>query len=385
MVLIWDIFLFALGIGLLVKGADWLVDAAARVAKQFGVSSFIIGVTIVALGTSLPELGAAAMGSFHGNSGLVLGDIIGSNIANLALVLGLAGLFVPIGLKRNLYRRDGMLMLFSTVLFYFLCLDGIFTAWEGGLFLFMFIAYLLYFLAAKQKYKGELHFRRYLSEYADVKKKQKFEKVPPITKSVKKALHQHLIEKAAALAQDFDRLWRRTREAFDRNRKFVKRKRVAFAFFLKQLALLSIGVICIFVGAEFVVSSAMRFPVNQVIVGMVFVAIGTSLPELLVTISTLRKGLPQIMIGNLVGSNIANLLWVGGISALINPIAIPESAIRIDFVFLIWTTWMFLVFLRNDRKISRIESLTLVCLYLLLLATTFGLRLGPGFGLFGGG
>ena len=366
--IVWAILTFCLGIGLLVKGSDWLVDAAARIAKQFGVSNFVIGMTIVALGTSLPELGTAVAASLAGNSGLVMGDIIGSNIANLALIVGLAGFFVPISLKRGIYNREGLVMLASTAVFYLFCLDGVFSRWEGFIFIVFFVFYLVPMFYQR-------NFKEYLKEYAGLKKKESFENAPNIAKSIRKALHQHIFQKFVALSKDLNELVKRTKESVARTKKMLKEKNAALGYLFRQLAIMGFGAVCIFLGAEFVVRSALSFPISQTVTGLVFVAIGTSLPELSVTISSLRKGLPEIMIGNLIGSNIANILWVGGIAALIAPVGISFSILTIDFVFLLLIVWLFLVFLRNDRKITRIESITMLLLYFAFIAVIFGLRL----------
>jgi len=374
--LVWTIVMFLLGLGLLVKGSDWLVDAAARIAKQFGISNFMIGLTIVSLGTSLPELATEITASFFGNSDIIMGDIIGSNIANLALVLGLAGLFVPIALKRSIYNRDGAVMLFAVILFYIFSFDGTINAFEGGIFLFLFLAYLNYFITTKKSYKKFFHFQAYLSEYADMEKKEKFDTVPEIAHDFKDAFRIHVIQKALSLRRGVSGLLKRSIESIQRNWNKARKKKAAIIFFAKQVAMLLLGGASIFVGANLVVTNALQLPLPPLATGLVFIAIGTSLPELMVTISSLRKGLPQIMIGNLIGSNIANILWVGGIAAIISPIAVDISIINLDFIFLILITWLFLVFLRNDKKITRIESMTLLLLYIAFIATAFGLRLG---------
>ncbi len=368
--------MFCFGIGLLVKGSDWLVDSAARIAKQFGLSNFIIGLTIVAIGTSLPELATAVISSLYGDSNLIIGTIIGSNIANLALVVGLAAIMVPIALKKDIYRRDGTMMLIVTLLFYLFCLDGILTPLEGGFFLFIFISYIFYFIATKRRFKKEFHFKNYLEEYSDVKGKEKFSTVPEITKSVKKAFHQHLFEKMKSFFKNFSDMARKIRNSIKRNWKKAVEKKAAFFYLFKQVGIVLIGAACIFFGANLVITSALQLPLSQLAIGAVFVAIGTSLPELAVTISSLRKGLPQIMIGNLIGSNIANILLVGGFAAVINPLIVPISKVQLSFVFLLLITWLFLVFLRNDSKITRIEAITLLLLYIAFVASSFGLRLG---------
>ncbi len=374
--LAWNVALFGFGIFLLVKGSDWLVDASARIAKQFGVSNFIIGLTIVALGTSLPELGAAATASFYGNSDIVLGDIIGSNVANIALIMGIAGLFVPIAVRKDVYLRDGAVMIFATLLLYLFSMDGIITILEGGIFLFFFMTYMHYFFATKEEFRGELHFKRYLDEYANIKKRQKIDAAPVITKSVRKALHEHVLERIGFFARHIKQSLKRAKQVVERAFKSFFERKAAVTFLFKQLGILFLGLACLFFGSNFVVTNAMAFPISQLAVGLIFIAVGTSLPELAVTISSLKKGLPDIMIGNLIGSNIANIFWVGGISALINPIIVPIAVLHLDFIFMILVTWMFLVFLRNDYKFTRVESISMLIFYAIFVAIAFGVRLG---------
>lgn len=318
------ILAFCIGIGLLVKGADWLVEAATRIAKHFGVSNFLIGLTVITFGTTLPEFGASVMASFYGNGDLALGNIIGSNIANIALILGLAGLFVPIGLKKELYNKEGAVLIFSAILLYMLCLGGTIGRIEGCVLLLLFFAYLFFIIRAGKN----------------------------------QAQESGNNSKAGI-------------------RQAAKKNRQALYYILKQAAVLAIGMACVFLGSQLVVESAMSFPINQLVVGLVFVAVGTSLPELFVAITSLRKGVPEITVGNIIGSNIANILWIGGVSAIVNPIKISPQVIQIDFVFLLLITWLFLFFLRNGRKMARIESLALLLIYAAFLAATFALKAWP--------
>ncbi len=364
--LLWNALLFLLGLALLVKGADWLVDSAARIAKQFGVSEFTIGLTIVALGTTVPELGASVFASLLGDTGLAVGNIVGSCIANIALILGLAGIATTIAIGKEIYNRDGFVMLSATLLFYFFCLNGILSRVEGALFLFFFSAYLIYFLATKKPFRREFHFKQYLREYADLKGKERFEKAPSLLAGVRYGISTELLNK----------LFYTTRRFFTDVSDAIVAEIRTIRFFFKQIFFAALGVACIFFGANFLVNAAMGFPINQVLIGLVFVAIGTSLPELAVAVSSLRKGLPAIMIGNLIGANISNILWVGGAAALARPLQIPTATLAADFVFLLLITWLFLVFLRNDFKITRIESFTLFLVYILFLAFLFTTRLG---------
>ena len=138
------IVLFLLGLAALVKGADFIVDSAARIAKQIGVSDFVIGLTIVAVGTSLPELAASVTAAYYGDTALAVGDIIGSNIANIGLLMGLSGLFAVIKIDSRIYRRDGFLMLLAVLVFYAFSLNGVVSRAEGGFLIWLFIALIIF-------------------------------------------------------------------------------------------------------------------------------------------------------------------------------------------------------------------------------------------------
>jgi len=321
--LVLAILAFCLGVGLLVKGADWLVDAATRIARHFGVSNFLIGLTVIAFGTTLPEFGASVMASFYGDSDLALGNIIGSNIANIALILGLAGLFVPIALKKELYNKEGAVLIFSAILLYLLCLGGTIGRIEGGFLILLFFAYLFFIIRAKKK---QAH------------------------KSGNNSL--------------------------EGNAQVAEKNRHGTYCILKQAAVLAVGLVCVFFGSQLVVESAMSFPINQLLVGLVFVAVGTSLPELFIAITSLRKGVPEMTVGNIIGSNIANILWIGGVSAIVNPIKVSPQVIQVDFVFLLLITWLFLFFVSKEKKMARTGSLVLLLIYAAFLAGTFASKAG---------
>lgn len=257
-------------------------------------------------------------------------------------------------------------MLSATLLFYFFCLNGILSRVEGALFLILFSAYMLYFIATKKPFKRQFQFKQYLEEYADLKGRERFEKAPSLLESVQYGISKEILNKAFFTV----------RRVFTNIGEVLTQEVKATRFFFKQLFFAALGIVCIFFGANFLVEAASLFPMDQAVVGLVFVAIGTSLPEVAVTISSLRKGLPAIMIGNLIGSNIANILWVGGAAALVGSLKIPAVALSTHFVFLLLVTWLFLVFLRNDYRITRIESFTLLFLYLLLLGFTFATGFG---------
>lgn len=349
--LVWAILLFLLGLGLLVKGADWLVEGAAKIAKRFGVSDLVIGLTIVACGTSLPEFCASVAGSFYGNSAIAMGNIVGSNIANIAFILALAGIVAPFGVKKGIYARDGLIMLLTAVLFYLFSLDLVLTTAEGGILLFLFFLYIAYFITSKRPFWREFHF-------GDFRRIVLFKDIPKAAGSVGKSLPH----KARAFQ--------------DGVKKAFHVSNAEFFYYAKVFGMLFLGVICLYFGAQFVIDAAESFPLDQLLIGLIFVAVGTSLPELFVTISSMKRKMPEIMVGNIVGSNIVNILWVGGSAAIVSPLTVPAISLRSNFIFMLFITWLFLVFLRNDRKITRLEAATLLLFYAAFVATTLGITLG---------
>ncbi len=358
--ILWTAAVFMFGLVLLIKGADWLVDSAARIAKQFGISEFAIGLTIVAIGTSVPEIAATVTASYYGNSALAMGDIIGSNITNIALILALAGIFAPISIGKEIYNRDGFVMFAGTLLLYLFSLNGLLSRIEAGILLFLFFVYLHYFFATKKPFKREFRFKQYLREYTDLRGRERFEKAPSIFARAGYDISGGLLKG----------MFFNIRQILTNVHEAVRIEMAAIAFLFKQIFFVVIGAACIYFGANFLVRAASLVPIDQFAIGLVFVAIGTSLPELAVTLSSIRKGLPAVMIGNIIGSNISNVFLVGGLAALVNPLSFSISMISIDFVFLLLISWLFLVFLKNDYRIVRIEALTLILIYFLFLVTT---------------
>lgn len=352
---------FLFGLALLVKGADWMVSAAARLARQFGLSEFVIGLTIVATGTVMPELGASVTAAIYGNTALAVGNIVGSNIANIALILGIAGLFVPIAVDREMYSKVVFVLVAATLLFLLFSLNGFLSRMEGIILLSLFFIYLAFFISTKKAAKHEKQFSRYLMEYANLIKKERIEAQGlsgSLWHNIRGGHFHYAIYGIRVFLTQLDDA--------------VKAEFNAIRFFLKQVFFIAIGAACIFVGANLLVRAASALPINQWVIGAVFVAVGTSLPEMAVAITSLRKGVPAIMVGNLIGSNISDVFLVGGLSAIASPMAFSFNSMLIDFIFLLAVSWLFLVFLRNNYRIERIESFTMIIIYCIFLIITFG-------------
>lgn len=302
-----DLGIFIVAMTALVWGANFVIKEAERIALHFNISHFVIGATLVALGTSLPEMAASIEASWLGHSDLAVSNVMGSNILNICMVLGLVFLFAKkIAPARDLFKEDSAWALAPVLIFALLVLDGVITRMEGLLFLGMMGAY-LYFLAVGSEA---------LSNEVD----EKLEKAPF--------------------------RWPRT------------------------LALLAAGFVLVIVGADFTVMSAASIArdlgVGEWIIGLLLVAFGTSLPELAVSLSAARKNNADMSIGNIIGSNMANLSVVLGGAALVRPLPVDFSVSLFDMAAMGAAT-LLLVFITANRLYNKSGGLLLLGLLLLVL------------------
>ncbi|MBD5632751.1 MAG: calcium/sodium antiporter [Clostridia bacterium] len=280
------VVLLLVGFVLLVKGADFFVDGAAGIAKKLRVSSFIIGVTVVALGTSAPEMAVTVIGAIGGESGIIVGNITGSNIMNIFLILGVSAVICKLPVEKSTRIIDlPFLIIISALFVIFGYFGGTFAWWEGLILLLLYCAFMGYtiMLATKQK-KAQL-------------------------------------EQATAVsitdANDGGEI--QTPSGFFEKLKFGYERLQNKVWFLIVITLVGLGMVV--GGAELVVMSAKYiaetvFKIPTEIVALTVVAFGTSLPELVTSVSAARKGDVGIATGNIIGSNIANILLIGGLGAV---------------------------------------------------------------------
>ena len=268
--MIYELLLFALGLTALTLGADWLVTGAARVAAQRGVSPLIVGLTIVAFGTSAPELVVSSAAALRGESGLAIGNIMGSTVANVGLIVGLGAIIRPIAVHRRLIRTEAPLLIGFLVAVLLLAADGSIDKLDGMLLLTAFGFYLYYLLRWGQASEA-----------------------PGEQLSVE-------VETA------------RTKGNAAARRAWLNWARVA------------LGMVLLLIGANWLVESAVVlarvFQVPEEVIGATLVAVGTSVPELASTIAAAVRGLGDIAIGNVIGSNIFNLGLVLGTASMIQPL-----------------------------------------------------------------
>lgn len=335
-----NLILFLLGLFLLVKGSGIFVKSAASIAHRLKVPEFIIGLTLIALGTSLPELVSSVIASINLQSTLIIGTIIGANIANLSLVFGLSSLIHPIRIKENILKRDGYMLFFVIVLLGVMSYDKVISRTEGIVLLLIFLAYNMFLIESIKKVRGNYNFQEFTKYFF------RFGYLSSLRDGVFLKLDPHYNKK--------------------NKKKIYNIKKHIFKNFL----FLMIGGSLIYLGAKFVVYNAVEFAnylnASLFIIG-VLVSIGTTLPEMSVSVASSRKKLGNIAAGNALGSCITNILLIIGISAIISPINFVSDTIYYALGFLFLLNIVVLIYIRTGYQIRRIEGISLIFIYILFL------------------
>ena len=301
------------GFAILVWSADKFVDGAAATAKHLGMPTLLIGIIIVGFGTSAPEMVVSAIAAMEGNTGLALGNAIGSNIVNIALILGITAIIAPITVNSNIVRKEIPILLLIVLFSGYLLFDNTLTFVEGVILLFGFFALVGWSIYAAIKGKGD---------------------------ALESDMEDELIEHAMSL-------------------------KVGIIWLIIGLVLLIASSRLLVWGS---VGVATEFGVSDLIIGLTIVALGTSLPELAASIIAARKGEHDIAIGNIVGSNMFNILAVIGIATVIAPMNnIPLEVLQRDWVVMLAVTIALLVMSYGLRAkngvITRVEGTILVLCY----------------------
>lgn len=299
-----------LGFLLLIKGGDYLVEGAVAIAQRAKLSKMVIGMTVVGFGTSMPELLVSAQSALVGNSGIAIGNVVGSNIANIALILGVSSLIVPIASSRVTLRIDHPFMLLSAILFVVIAMTGSIERWAGVLFVLMLIGFVWYQVVASRK-----------------------------------AMKQQEEEPAEAPMA----LW-------------------------KAILIVAVSFGAMVFGADKLIEGAsniaLALGVSDRIIGLTIVAVGTSLPELFASVMASIKGESDMAIGNIIGSVTFNILSVIGISAIICPIKESDVGFGFDYLAMILVSIILWIFLRTHHKIVRWEGLILTLFYIAYMVKT---------------
>jgi cation:H+ antiporter len=302
--------LLVLGFVCLVKGSDWFVDGAAGIATKFGIPQLIIGLTIVAMGTSAPEAAVSITAAANGSADITIGNIVGSNILNVLIILGLSAVVFPLTVAKSTILIDIPVTIGVTILLFVLGLDGNITRIDGIIMLVIFVSYLGFLIWSAKREKS--------------------------------------------LGQDLD-------SSSEEN---TEEKPLSIG---KAILLTVIGLALVILGSRFVVDSASfiarRFGLSERFIGLTIVALGTSLPELFTSVVAASKKNCDIAIGNIIGSNLFNILFVVGLSSMIIPVPFAE-AFRIDTLVALGAVVALLLFCLPKKRLSRLGGAIFLLAYL---------------------
>jgi len=329
MLILW-ILIFILSLAILVKSADWFVESSEKIGLALKISPFIIGMTIVAIGTSFPELASSIAATLKGATEIVAANTVGSNIANILLIVGLSAVAARVLIvRRSLIDLDAPLLGVATFLFIFVMWDKEIVFGEGILLIFGFLIYLLYTI---------FHSR------------EKEEETPEAVEVLPSRVERREIE--------------------------AKIEKIPEKLNFKVFLFLILGMAGLAVGANYTIEAMLKISdilkIATSLVAITALAIGTSLPELVVSIQAASKKKYEIALGNIFGSNVFNILLVAGIPALIRPLVVDELTFRIGLPFLVIATLLFIIS-GISRRIHIWEGAMYLLLYILFIIKLCGL------------
>lgn len=296
---------FVIGLTLLVVGAEALVRGASRLALSMGISPLVVGLTIVAFGTSAPELAVSVGASLDGRPELAVGNVIGSNIANVLLILGIAALIAPLVVHEQIIRQEIPIMLGASVLMVVMALDGRITPIESALLFALVVGYTFYLIRQSRRASRQTE-----AEYDA--------EMPPDSK--------------------WDRHWS------------------------VQVALIVVGLGALVLGSHWLVGAAVAFAqafgVSELVIGLTVVAVGTSMPEIATSVIAALRGERDIAVGNVIGSNVFNIFSVLGVTGLVSAggIPIPDAARNFDLWVMLAVAFACLPIMLTGREIARWEG-----------------------------
>ncbi len=300
-------FLIVSGLALLAVGGELLVRGAVGMSQFLRISPLLAGLTIVGFGTSTPELATSLQAAFAGSPAIAVGNVIGSNIANILLILGIAAIVMPLSIRPEAFQRDALALIISTALCVVAVMIGVIGLAIGLVLLAALVAYVVWaFLSERDT--GDIEGERHVAELADT----------------------------------------------------LPKTHNGWALALMIVAGLGAAIL----GARLLVDGAVQLAsgagLSEAVIGLTIVAVGTSLPELIACLIAVWKKHPEVALGNVVGSNIYNVLGILGITAVIHPLEVPAEIVRFDIWVLVGVTALLLVQLRSGWRITRLEGCLLL-------------------------
>ncbi len=302
------------GLILLFFSGNWLIKSSVNLSKHFKISTFVIGLTVVAFGTSAPELFVSLKAAYTGVQDIAIGNIVGSNIANIGLVLGLVVIFMPIAIKNRAILFDWSVMLLATIILFIFAYNGILGVWEGIIFLVLFVLYLLH----------------------------------SIFKSHKKTISEEQESVAPSMKV------------------------------IPAILIVLASIIGLYYGADFLINGAhdiaLSWGVSDRVIGVSIVAVGTSLPELAASLIAVFRKENDISVGNIIGSNIFNILGILGVTATVRPLYINDTSMfRLDLILCLLLAVILLIFMTplSRGNISRWKGFIMFFIYFMYIYFIF--------------
>lgn len=335
-----NIVLLVLGVIIVLKGADWLTDGAVNIATRFGVSQMVIGLTIVAMGTSMPEFCVSMVSALKGTPDLAVGNVVGSNTLNTLLIVGCSALVAPIMVKRSSVKRDIPFAVVASLLMLLFCLDGAIGRVDAAVLFAGFCLFMFVTLKYAKTTEG-----------------------PAAAVATSGAATTTGISEASTSQPS-------SSEASSSETSASEASQASGTSMLKAVVMLVVGLLCLIAGSNMFVDNASfvasSLGVSDAVIGLTIVAGGTSMPELATSMVSAKKGNSDIAIGNVIGSNVFNILMIIGITGLVKPMHIAGIT-TLDLIMMLASMLLMWFFCRTTYKVKRWEGAVLTIVYLAYL------------------
>ena len=333
-----NIVLLVLGVIIVLKGADWLTDGAVNIATRFGVSQMVIGLTIVAMGTSMPEFCVSMVSALKGTPDLAVGNVVGSNTLNTLLIVGCSALVAPIMVKRSSVKRDIPFAVVASLLMLLFCLDGAIGRVDAAVLFAGFCLFMFVTLKYAKTTEGPA--------------------AAVATSGATTAISEASTSQASSS------------EASSSETSAQEASQASGTSMLKAVVMLVVGLLCLIAGSNMFVDNASfvasSLGVSDAVIGLTIVAGGTSMPELATSMVSAKKGNSDIAIGNVIGSNVFNILMIIGITGLVKPMHIAGIT-TLDLIMMLASMLLMWFFCRTTYKVKRWEGAVLTIIYLAYL------------------
>ena len=335
-----NIVLLVLGVIIVLKGADWLTDGAVNIATRFGVSQMVIGLTIVAMGTSMPEFCVSMVSALKGTPDLAVGNVVGSNTLNTLLIVGCSALVAPIMVKRSSVKRDIPFAVVASLLMLLFFLDGAIGRVDAAVLFAGFCLFMFVTLKYAKTTEG-----------------------PAAAVATSGAATTTAISEASTSQAS-------SSEASSSETSAQEASQASGTSMLKAVVMLVVGLLCLIAGSNMFVDNASfvasSLGVSDAVIGLTIVAGGTSMPELATSMVSAKKGNSDIAIGNVIGSNVFNILMIIGITGLVKPMHIAGIT-TLDLIMMLASMLLMWFFCRTTYKVKRWEGAVLTIIYLAYL------------------